>query len=160
MPGRVKWSTQFSEDERQKLQDRYSLPEAFCRISFSTAEDQRNAITRRNRKAVGFKGPKLLVQRYIPQDEPPTVSDDSSTIQFEDKGRLLLNSKAETFHRKMQSKEEERNRNHRLEVEGCTIIAGLMRVGAKERDMDIEWDDDEERDPFERVDSSGMSFYD
>lgn len=81
-PSRVKWSSQFSLEERQKLQDSYSLPEKFFMMSFSSSEDQRNAITQRNRKQAGFSGPKLLVQQCFPKRELPARNSNENNVEF------------------------------------------------------------------------------
>jgi hypothetical protein len=59
------WSSGFETDHKQQLMDKYSLPDQFVHISFPTVEDQRAAIIKWNRKQLGFKGPRLLVQRYL-----------------------------------------------------------------------------------------------
>lgn len=174
MPVKVKWGSQFSIEERQNLQDRYSLPETFLRMSFATISNQRDAITKMNGKHAGYRGPRLLVQRYIPEAGPAVKSNDGSMIRDEDKAQSFLVSKAEMFHRKIQSEEEQRNRNCRL---GIAIEGSDNMSMVRDRDMDIYWDGDDESDYknersqltddeekeisyLERIDSSGMSFYD
>lgn len=76
------WSSQFSLEERQKLQDRYSLPEKFFMMSFSSFEHQRNAITQRNRKQAGFGGPRLLVQQHFPERELPVRNSNENNVGF------------------------------------------------------------------------------
>jgi len=40
-PISYEWASQFTSEERQRLQDRYTLPPEFVRISFGTAQKQR-----------------------------------------------------------------------------------------------------------------------
>lgn len=177
MPGRVKWSLQFPLEERQKLQDRYSLPNKFFRMSFSTAEDQRNAITQRNRKEVGFKGSRLLVQLYFPETEQPARNSDGNIVGFVSIAQPPNESKADVFH-KTQSEEEERNHNSRLAFvsEENNDAREWMKEPGENRDLAIGRDEDQNetihdlprlvRDGeekslrFEKIDSSGLSIYD
>ena len=90
------------------MKDRYSLPEIFCRMGFSTVEDQRNAIIQQNGKTLGFKGPRLLVQRYVSETGVLVGGDSKSNVSFGDVGQRFLKSKADTLHKKIQLEEEER----------------------------------------------------
>jgi hypothetical protein len=108
------WSSQFSKEEREKLEDRYSLPTDFVRIAFSTVENQRNAIVGKNRKRLGYKGPALLVQRYIAEKSSLSAMKDGSVVLGADTLHERITTKAEEFHRKKQCEEELRNRSIRF----------------------------------------------
>ncbi|KAH8602975.1 hypothetical protein B0O99DRAFT_697596 [Bisporella sp. PMI_857] len=68
-PVRFEWASQFSATHREALMTRHELPEEFVRISFARAEDQHNAIIRRNGKNISplrtRNYVRLLVQAYF-----------------------------------------------------------------------------------------------
>jgi hypothetical protein len=106
------------------------LTDNFVMLGFSRVEDQRHAIIRRNRKQIGFRGPRFLVQRYIADTESPVGIQDKSTVLFGDMPSDCIMTKAEQFHRKTQDEEEKRNRDYRLGIVTGQInqVARWMRV--------------------------------
>jgi hypothetical protein len=147
-------------------------------MSFSTALEQRNAITQRNRKGIGFKGAKLLVQQYFPETEA-AGNNDEHTVGSENIVQHLTRSKAYDFHRKIQKEEEERNRHSRLAIasaENDAMMDWINGLG-EDRGLGKEWNGHNENDAinkfshlvrngkeeslhFEKIDSSGLSIYD
>jgi hypothetical protein len=177
-PGRVKWSSQFSVEEREKLQDLYSLPEIFVRMGFSTAADQRNAITQRNGTTIGSYGPRALVQRYIPGSALITEGNEKVSTSG-GIGQQLIMTKADELHKRIQDAEEERNRNYRLGLirELHDPMPAWMLRGYENGERELEGDEDyamESADEdlqllskdtadlssFAKIDCSGMSVYD
>jgi hypothetical protein len=148
-------------------------------MGFSTVEDQRNAIIQMNGKRIGYKGPRLLVQRYIPEMGQPAERSSENKKSSGDVGVRWILSKAELFHRKIQSEEEERNLKCRLGIvpEESDRMASWMGRSHKDLEVDIKWDEyceskgleeapqlvgdeGEEMGHFEKVDSSRMDIYD
>jgi hypothetical protein len=130
-PVTIRWSSQFSAEERETLEDQYSLPKNFFRMNFSTIADQRMAITKINGKKACFRGPRLLVQRYI-----AGRIEDGTMVPGGGTASESITSRAEEFHRKIQDEEMERNRNYRLgnAPEETRTLAKWMR----EKDEDTE----------------------
>jgi hypothetical protein len=112
-PVYIKWSSQLSTEERERSKDRYSLTDNFVMLGFARVEDQREAIIRQNRKQIGFRGPRLSVQRYIAGTESSAGIQDKSTVLFGVMSPDRIMTKAEQFHRKIQDEEEQRNRDYR-----------------------------------------------
>lgn len=178
IPGRVKWSSQFSIEERRELQDRYSLPDIFVRMSFSTVLDQMNAITQRNRRPIGLGGPILSVQRYVPGSALLTEGNEN-VLRSGDIQQRLVSSKADKFHQMIQDEEEQRNCMYRLGIlpERQGHMPGRIELRDEHTEGEIKWTGDytsqsSEEDlqlaseevadlgSFSKIDCSGMSLYD
>jgi hypothetical protein len=165
-------------EERQKLQDRYSLPEIFVRMGFSTAVDQWNAITKRNRMTIGSYGPRVLVQRYIPGSALLTEGNENVSSSG-GVGQQSIMTKADKLHKKIQDAEEERNRNYRLGLirelhdpmpdwmiqgyeQGARELEGEedYAMESEEEDLQLGSKNTPDRGSFAKIDCSGMSVYD
>lgn len=134
-PVTIRFSGQFSAQERETLRDQYSLPQTFFRMDFSNIEDQNKAISKVDGKRVGYKGPELRVQRYIAGN-----LEDSTTVPCGGTVNPLTTSRAKGFHTSIQGEEMEPNRSYRLEnvPEDTNATASCMRVKIEAAEMKMD----------------------
>lgn len=69
-------------------------------MSFSTVQDQWNAIVQQNGKQLWFKGPRLLVQRYVSETGLPGEGGSGNNLSFGNAAQRFFSSKADMLHKK------------------------------------------------------------
>lgn len=174
----MKWSTQFSTAEKQKLQEVYNLPEHFVKIIFSREQDHRDAITQKNRKAIGFKGAKLLVQKYYPEANSRNPDQKGNYASFEVAGQLYPTKLANGILCKSQGEGKESSYTYMsgTESEQKDLIVDYSKKQVNDEieqqltnDYESEgvdgarqggWEPQHKKRSFEKVDCSGMCIYD